>query len=309
MERVGPEEKHFMDLLRLFFDMSRVIPCITFASAMKGKSRENRLQELKNFFVESGTCTPVVIADSLESSELDKIWEKVHTLPFTTMKSFDDLTAKEKEVAVQAVANLTPQTESSSSSCFPGRALVKSGEGKYHVMRDLLPGSDICSWDTEIYSQKGTFSKVLTYLDWKPDQVTDFLKLTTVNGEYIEISRDHLIFSKQDSKESSGFIQAKYIKLGDNLLNEHGVWLKVVSVETVSLRGAYAPLTYSGKLIVNGFCVSCYAHTPDHSIAHLAMLPLRVKHSLSGPDPALPEKAGIHPFAKFLMENFRAYYS
>ena len=39
--------------------------------------------------------------------------------------------------------------------------------------------------------------------------------------------------------------------------------------------GAYVPLTSEGNIIVDGVLASCYAHSPDHNLAHFGMTPLR----------------------------------
>ena len=39
--------------------------------------------------------------------------------------------------------------------------------------------------------------------------------------------------------------------------------------------GAYSPLTKEGTIIVDGVLSSCYAHSPDHDVAHFVLTPLR----------------------------------
>ena len=39
--------------------------------------------------------------------------------------------------------------------------------------------------------------------------------------------------------------------------------------------GAFRPITMEGTIIVDGVLASCYAHSPDHDLAHFAMAPLR----------------------------------
>ena len=44
---------------------------------------------------------------------------------------------------------------------------------------------------------------------------------------------------------------------------------------TLFLSGAYTPLTNEGTIIVDGALASCYAHSPGHDLAHIAMTPVR----------------------------------
>ena len=39
--------------------------------------------------------------------------------------------------------------------------------------------------------------------------------------------------------------------------------------------GAYSPITMEGTIMVNNVLASCYAHSPDHDLAHFGMTPLR----------------------------------
>ncbi|XP_053206665.1 indian hedgehog B protein-like [Panonychus citri] len=55
---------------------------------------------------------------------------------------------------------------------------------------------------------------------------------------------------------------------------------KVVKVTQSLRKGAYAPLTRNGNLIVNQIVASCYAVVNDQSLAHLSFLPVRLYYNL-----------------------------
>lgn len=77
---------------------------------------------------------------------------------------------------------------------------------------------------------------------------------------------------------------------------------KIIAVKSVFKRGYFAPLSFSGTLIVNGFFVSCYADIESHDLAHKGMFPLRLylwtkRKIIHEEEP----KEGYHPYAKFLI--------
>ncbi|XP_015781554.1 desert hedgehog protein isoform X1 [Tetranychus urticae] len=80
------------------------------------------------------------------------------------------------------------------------------------------------------------------------------------------------------------FISTLPISLSSNQpFSLHEVQLKaekVVKVTQSLRKGAYAPLTRTGNLIVNQIVASCYAVVNDHALAHLSFLPVRLYHNL-----------------------------
>jgi Hint module len=95
----------------------------------------------------------------------------------------------------------------------------------------------------------------------------------------LEISYRHLVFVERNHKQST--MQASDIKVGDELV---GPKSKVQSIRTVRRRGVYAPLTYSGDIVVSGVRASNYVHVLDlngsvwdhHTIAHILFFPQRL---------------------------------
>lgn len=50
---------------------------------------------------------------------------------------------------------------------------------------------------------------------------------------------------------------------------------KIVSINYVTRKGIYAPLTREGNIVVNSVLASCYAVFSDHELAHLSFAPVR----------------------------------
>jgi hypothetical protein len=69
------------------------------------------------------------------------------------------------------------------------------------------------------------------------------------------------------------------LKIGDQLqvISNDGLIQNgnIIHIQLIESQGYYAPLTPSGKLVVNGIVVSNYAIVANHQRAHLAMQPYR----------------------------------
>uniref|UniRef100_A0A914UWB9 Hint domain-containing protein n=1 Tax=Plectus sambesii TaxID=2011161 RepID=A0A914UWB9_9BILA len=95
---------------------------------------------------------------------------------------------------------------------------------------------------------------------------------------------------------------AKNLQRGDFVLqrdadNDHLLWVKVTAIGKIYDRGAYAPLTAEGTLLVNGVVASCYAATRHEKLAHFSMAPIRWLSYLT----TFERSSGLHFYAKLLM--------
>lgn len=88
------------------------------------------------------------------------------------------------------------------------------------------------------------------------------------------------VFKQQRRQFEGAWTAAEDIRPDDELLDENGLPVKVRSIGRVCLVGAYAPLTASGELLVNGVLCSCYspptAWMVPHGACHASMLPVRL---------------------------------
>ncbi|KAL0190371.1 hypothetical protein M9458_013069, partial [Cirrhinus mrigala] len=191
--------------------------------------------------------------------------------------------------------------------CFPGRALVTMKDGMEKPIRDLRTG-DLVLASTE---SDGT---VLTFLDRSPITQRHFYVISTEDGASVSLTAAHLLFvwvgncsSRGQPKPGSGSLQTIFASDAQPgqclLIVDEGELRKSVSritrVEVREDRGAYAPLTAHGTLVVNGVMTSCYAAVNEQRLAHWAFAPLRLLYSWNGPDRIF--KNGLHWYSQVLL--------
>jgi hypothetical protein len=165
---------------------------------------------------------------------------------------------------------------------------------------------------------------ILLFLDRSPTANIDtYRRITLSDRTSIHISADHLIYRFEPySSNSLHFtdrfvaVRSRLIRVGDLLLvddanSRHLAF--VVEVKIVHARGAFAPLTSSGTLIVDNVIVSCYASIDSVRLAHTAMAPVRVFDAIKRLifnvfgsmteyfDGSDNRQNGLHIYAKFLI--------
>ena len=172
-------------------------------------------------------------------------------------------------------------------------------------MRELQLGDQVLAYD--LSSGRPTYSPVIAWLHRDTEHEFEFVRLQlerergtdadsdsegahTYLYSFLELTPEHLVYTLE--RRGTAELRAKFA--GDVLPGELFVVLqhdrltqtlnascprsvaKVVSVERRRVRrGAYAPLTAAGTLVVDGVLVSCYAAFPNVRLAHAAFAPYR----------------------------------
>ena len=151
----------------------------------------------------------------------------------------------------------------------------------------LQIGDEILTIDS---NGKSVFSKVLMFLDRDPDTERLYYEFKTESGSTITTTPSHLLFISESNSTDSSISRAEFardIQVGQYLYSTHGelsavgaraMLERIVSIETRLGRGAYAPLTTTGNLIVNNITASCYAVFRSQSFAHLSFAPIRIAY-------------------------------
>lgn len=156
-------------------------------------------------------------------------------------------------------------------TCFPAIALLQEKTRGRVRMSDLEVGDEVES--------DSCFSKVVAMLHVSPQAIALYLLVQHTGGE-LAISPQHLLRAKGSCEETASWIPAENIRPGDELVDDKGSCTTVQHVRRACLRGAYAPLTASGCLVVDGILCSCFAPPAAWKVPHEAcqavMLPLRL---------------------------------
>ncbi|XP_019747112.1 indian hedgehog B protein [Hippocampus comes] len=192
-----------------------------------------------------------------------------------------------------------------SGGCFPGDALVTVENGLQKFIRDLRPGEPVLT----LSGAELVYSQVLTFLDRDPATHKLFYTLKTKNGARLSLTAAHLLFVSQGNcsegaPPTPGSLRTVYAcdaRPGHCALvagGPSGTLSRITRVTVTERRGAFAPLTAQGTLVVDGVVASCYAVVEGHSLAHWAFLPLRLMHSWTGTSGYRGD--GVHWYADLL---------
>lgn len=192
--------------------------------------------------------------------------------------------------------------------CFPGAGLVEvRGRGP-------MPLEEVRAGD-EVFAGGELHEPVLGFLHAAPEFQSSYLEVRHTHGVF-RASATHIIFTVDGREAKREDKHASELKVGDRLLvaTEDGlVAARVLTITQTMGEGAFAPLTASGTIVVDGVLASNYAtHTQGlrlpHSAAHATFFPVRLAHAL-GLGGALARLAGrtepqpLHPFAEALYER------
>jgi Hint module len=174
--------------------------------------------------------------------------------------------------------NGTMPTLSPTGGCFSGRNTVDVKDVGNVRMDHLKIGDFVRSGD-------GRFSLVYGFGHWDYDQEELYLQIhfarnaenrTRDQSSSLEISAQHLIIMEKDRLPQA--IRASDVVVGDWLNG-----LLVTNIQTVYRRGVFAPLTYSGDIVVSGIRASNYVDILDHDwpwnmhmVGHTLFFPQRV---------------------------------
>ncbi len=121
------------------------------------------------------------------------------------------------------------------------------------------------------------YEPIYSFIHASPHGIYDYLKISVENPseQSLIISSNHLIYRFNQTNP----VFAGHLRIGEQLqvISKDGCIQAgiIMNIELIKSRGFYAPLTRSGKLVVDGIVVSNYATVANHQLAHVAMQPYR----------------------------------
>jgi hypothetical protein len=119
-------------------------------------------------------------------------------------------------------------------------------------MADLAIGDHVKVADNK-------YELVYSFGHKKDEVLAEYLQITTEGGRSpLKISSNHMVMVDSDRA-----IPASILKKGDMVVTASGEVASVKSIETVLGKGAFAPFTESGKIVVNDLVASNYISYQD----------------------------------------------
>mmetsp|Transcript_1742 Transcript_1742/g.4201 ORF Transcript_1742/g.4201 Transcript_1742/m.4201 type:complete len:504 (+) Transcript_1742:2-1513(+) len=139
--------------------------------------------------------------------------------------------------------------------CFSGINRVRVDDARHTVrLQDLSIGD-------RVLTQDNTFEPVYGFGHYQKNQTTPFLQIYTENRDRpLEISEDHMVFVNGQA------VPALYLRKGYELdIMDETVVVK--DVRQVTRKGAFAPFTPSGTIVVEDVMASCFvAFEESHAL-------------------------------------------
>lgn len=176
---------------------------------------------------------------------------------------------------------------SSSSSCFPGSAVVttlsngnsatpNSVEPLEHQQRRM---SQLRIGDRVCVGSDNMTSTVFAFTHYEPERWATFVQLSTASGGALQATHGHYIYTLP----SGSLKTARQVRVGDYLQRaDDGSQDEVVEVREVRMKGVYNAQTMHGDIAVNGFRVSTYTEAIEASRAHAMLAPVRAVYRWCG---------------------------
>ena len=191
----------------------------------------------------------------------------------------EEKTLEQKLTGGVATANIA-RSLYSIGGCYPASATFIDIHGRARQMDCLKVGDKV-----HVLTKQGiSLEQVVTFIHRQPELMQEFLKITTLKmKKVLMITDDHLLFVEKGGQPS--VIPARDVSIGNKVYvrgDQGAVETDVVqSISSVYEKGAYAPVTLSGTILVNDVHTSCYFDVLSHEWSHRAMGIVRTVYHVS----------------------------
>jgi len=175
------------------------------------------------------------------------------------------------------------EKEMEKNKCFPGEATVLLHDNTLRRMADLKSGDVVAT-----VNERGelVYSDVYAFAVRQVDGDYHYHRLYTMDGTYLELSSTHHVYVRSSNNTANQLTlkKASDVRIGEYLHVLEGDGqrkmrsIQIVGIDLTERKGAYAPLTKTGTIMVNGVAASCYGKYP--LIQHLMRAPIRVYYNL-----------------------------
>ncbi|KAI8482953.1 hypothetical protein Bbelb_392530 [Branchiostoma belcheri] len=259
------------------------------------------------------SCAPRLSVSRLNLSTREEAVLALTFRPHDHVFDLERVTEEPFERKVKTTLSVNDLHESDTTAtqggCFPEESWVTRDDGRRIRMRDVRPGDKVLSMDSAGHP---VFSEVLTFMDrdsrgpWVYYTIHTEDRNTTVTA-----TPSHLVFVTE-SRDPSAARVAKFmsdVRPGEFLLTPESAGggfrkVEIVSVTMREEKGAYAPLTVHGTVVVDNVAMSCYALIESQALAHWVFAPFRLYYQLTsslwdGPSHDQTLQKGVHWYPSF----------
>jgi len=161
-------------------------------------------------------------------------------------------------------------TPSGGGSCFSSMNMVEV-QGKGSISMDSLKIGDYAR------ASNGKFSRVLSFAHFDEETEAEYLQISAEGlMAPLEVTGRHFVFVSDKAVRADG------VKTGDMLGNN-----MVTDIQVVKRTGLYAPITYSGDIMVSEVLASSYVsfldeiHLDENMMTHMFFAPHRLACSIN----------------------------
>lgn len=110
-----------------------------------------------------------------------------------------------------------------------------------------------------VQNEFGSYEKVYSFSHKDSSQKGNYLQILADGMvKPIEISPKHMLYVQNNDQKTKGIVSAANVKVGDKVILKDETPSEVKSIHKVVREGAYAPLTPSGKIVVDDVVASNY---------------------------------------------------
>ena len=257
-----------------------------FVHKLTKASKEALDEEIKKAMEESGFYRQVEelkrkerelekqLADKEKSDKEKAKLEKLLAKEKKKKKDLEDQEAKLKEDVEEArrdakkANDALKKVQNESGGCYPESAFVTDKHGRRRRMDSLEIGEEV----QVVNNNEIQFQPVITFIHRQPGLMQEFVQITTLKNKVLKITEDHLLFVEKMGEARA--IPARGVKIGDAVYVRACQSVEsdqVHSISTVFEKGAYAPVTLSGTILVNDVHTSCYFDVLSHDWSQRAM--------------------------------------
>jgi Hint module len=188
-------------------------------------------------------------------------------------------------------SNSPPPTPKVSLGCFAGSNLVDVADHGPVRMEDLKLGD-------MVHIGKGQYEPIYSFGHFAPTTSATFVHVHTAKST-LRLTDNHMVFTNGHKS-----VPASALQVGDFLIDESGVGIRVEQIEIVQERGLYAPFTPSGKIAVNNIMVSSYVDLFDKKDLTLSLGWMRLSHHWLSHAAVFPHRLVCYHIASCAAERY-----